>query len=136
MKPDQDYIKKLLEAFEAAPHPTVNIHGLEKAGVDYRDKKFEFHMGLFCDKGLVERADGEPGFGLIRSMGGHTAWADVPLRLTAQGHDFLEAIRDKEVWATIKKEFKEASFGTLLEVAKRLLKEYTEQKLLALVGKL
>jgi len=99
-------------------HAVVSIHWLEDAGVDYRDKQFAFHMSLFRDKGLIERDDGGAGFGLVRSLDGHESWADVPLRLTAQGHDFLEAVRNKEVWAAIKKDFKEASFGTLLEVSK------------------
>lgn len=46
---------------------------------------------------------------------------EVPLRLTASGHDFLEAIRNKEVWATLKSGFKDASIGTLVTVSKKLL---------------
>ncbi len=46
---------------------------------------------------------------------------EVPLRLTASGHDFLEAIRNKEVWATLKSGFKDASIGTLVTVSKELL---------------
>ena len=51
MKPDLDYMKKLLEAFKSAPEPTTDINRLKDAGLDYEDKQFEFHMDIFRDKG-------------------------------------------------------------------------------------
>ncbi len=41
-------------------------------------------------------------------------------KLTAEGHDFLEAIRNKEVWSTLKTGFKDASIRTLVTVSKEL----------------
>lgn len=58
----------------------------------------------------------------------------VPLRLTAFGHEFLEALRNSQVWGTIKSEFKDASIGTLWRVSKDLLEAYTKRKISSLLG--
>jgi hypothetical protein len=134
MKTDQDYLKKLLDAFEAAPAPITNIFELEAAGLPYKDDQFVFHMGILADQGFVERDDHEPGFGLSRGIDGHVSWAALPLRLTARGHEFAEALHNKEVWATVKKEFKDASINTLWEVSKKLLQAYTIKKVGGLIG--
>jgi hypothetical protein len=135
MKINHDYLKALLEAFEASPNPTTDIKSLQAAGVNYQDDQFIFHMQILEDRGLVEREDGEPGFGMVRSIDNFVSWGVVPLRLTASGHAFLEALRNKEVWATIKKDFKEASLDTLWKVSKELLEGYTKKKLGELLGK-
>jgi len=129
MKIDPNYLKKLLETCEAAPAPIFDIEELQAAGLDYNTDEFVFHMGILDDEGFIERDDREPGFGLIRGIDGHVAWALVPLRLTAKGHQFIEALRNKEVWATIKKGFMDASVDTLWDVSKKLLESYTKKKI-------
>lgn len=134
MKIDQDYLKKLLETCEAAPAPIFDIDELQAAGVDFDTDQFVFHMNILNDLGVIERDDGEPGFGLVRGIDKHMSWAAVPLRLTAQGHQFIEALRNKEVWATLKRDFKDASVSTLWDVSKRLLEGYTRKKIEALLN--
>jgi hypothetical protein len=134
MKIDQDYLKKLLETCEAAPAPIFDIDELKAAGVDFDTDQFVFHMNILNDLGVIERDDGEPGFGLVRGIDGHMSWAAVPLRLTAQGHQFIEALRNKEVWATLKRDFKDASVSTLWDVSKKLLEGYTRKKIEALLN--
>jgi len=134
MKIDQEYLKKLLETCEAAPAPIFDIDELKAAGVDYDTDQFVFHMNILNDLGAIERDDGESGFGLVRGIDGHMSWAAVPLRLTAQGHQFIEALRNKEVWATLKRDFKDASVSTLWDVSKRLLEGYTRKKIEALLN--
>jgi hypothetical protein len=134
MKIDQDYLKKLLEICEAAPTPIFDIEELKAAGVDYDTDQFIFHMSILNDLGVVERDDGEQGFGLVRGIDGFKSWAVLPLRLTAQGHQFIEALRNKEVWATIKRDFKDASVNTLWDVSKKLLEGYTRKKIEALLN--
>jgi len=134
MKIDQDYLKKLLETCEAAPAPIFDIDELKAAGVDFDTDQFVFHMDILNDLGVIERDDGEQGYGLVRGIDGHMSWAAVPLRLTARGHQFIEALRDKEVWATLKRDFKDASVSTLWDVSKRLLEGYTRKKIEALLN--
>ncbi len=129
MKIDQDYLKKLLETCEAAPAPIFDIEELKAAGVDFDTDQFVLHMSILNDLGVVERDDREPGFGLVRGADGHISWAVLPLRLTAQGHQFIEALRNKEVWATLKRDFKDASVHTLLDVSKKLLEGYARKKI-------
>jgi len=81
MKIDHDYLKKLLEAFEAAPAPIVNILELQAAGLDYDNDQFVFHMDILDDQGFVERDDREPGFGLTRGLDGHMSWSVSVVRV-------------------------------------------------------
>jgi hypothetical protein len=53
-------------------------------------------------------------------------WSVIPLRLTAQGHEFLEALHNSKVWGMIKTKFKDASLGTLALAAKLALEEGTK----------
>ncbi|RAP58134.1 DUF2513 domain-containing protein [Oleiagrimonas sp. MCCC 1A03011] len=134
MKIDHDYLKGLLEAFEASPDPITDINSLRASGYDYDNRQFIFHMGILEDKCLVQRDDGDAGFGMVRGIDGHISWSVLPLRLTANGHEFIEALRNKQVWATIKKDFKEASIETLWQVSKDLLEGYTKKKIATLTG--
>lgn len=132
MKIDREYLKGLLEAFEASDNPTTNIQELQLKGFRAQEANFIFHLQILADQGLVEQENG-PGLGYKKGADGFVSWSVVPLRLTAQGHDFIEALRNSEVWDAIKKEFKDASLGTLLRVSKDLLEGYTKKKVMGLL---
>lgn len=127
LKTDQDYLKKLLEACQASEHPTFDIDDLQVAGLDYNDARFEFHMAILADQGFIELEDGHRGFGLIKGADGLPSWAVLPLRLTASGHQFIEALSNREVWAAIKHGFKDASISTLRTVSLTLLEGYAKK---------
>lgn len=61
-----------------------------------------------------------------------------PFDLTWKGHEFLAAMRQKAVWAQMKKHFgknlKEAPIDTLFDVAMKLGKSYAEKKIAPLLG--
>jgi hypothetical protein len=122
MKIDQDYLKKILEACQASEEPTFDIRDLEAAGFDYNDTRFEFHMKILTDHGLVERDDGEPGFGLQKGIDGFLSWSALPLRLTASGHQFVKGLSNPDVWETLNRDFQDASIETLEAESLRLLK--------------
>jgi hypothetical protein len=134
MKIDQEYMKRLLAACQASERPTFDIEDLQTAGFDYNDPRFEFHMKILNEQGFIEQDDGDPGFGLIKGIDGYRSWSVLPLRLTASGHQLIEALSNKEVWATIKTGFKDASLTTLKTVAMRLLEAYTAKKINQLLG--
>ncbi|MDI7504522.1 DUF2513 domain-containing protein [Cronobacter dublinensis] len=141
MKINQEYIKELLCAFEETDGPDTLLTELEEMGYGRDDTEFIFHMRLLTDNNLMQRVDGEEGFGhLIYSniSGGISAssyhWIVVPLRLTAKGHDFLSDIRQKEVWAAIKHNFKEQGLGTLTSVAKELAEGFARKKVRDITG--
>jgi hypothetical protein len=129
VKINQDYLKNLLEACQASTKPTFDIDDLKAAGFDYYDKQFEFHMMILNEQGFIQQDDGDPGFGLIKSLDGYPSWAVLPLRLTASGHQFIEALSNKEVWAKIKHGFQDASIVTLKSVALKLLDGYAKKKI-------
>lgn len=134
MKIDQDYLKRLLETAQASLGPTFTIDDLEAAGLPYDDDAFEFHMMILNEQGLIVRDDGDAGFGMFKSIDGHRSWSVLPLRLSASGHELIEALENKKVWATLKREFKEASFTTLKSAALELAKGYLKQQVQGLLG--
>ncbi|EKK3995790.1 DUF2513 domain-containing protein [Cronobacter sakazakii] len=137
MKINQEYLKDLLLAFEDTEGPDTWVYELVAKGYDQESPEFIFHMRLLDDNGLICRVDGEPGFGhqYQAYIGGYDYyWVDVPLRLTARGHDFIADLRQKEVWNSVKENFKDASMSTLVDVAKQLAQGYAKQKIKALTG--
>lgn len=101
MKIEQEYLKGLLEAFEEANSLTTHIGALEKKGFSYQEDKFIFHLRILADQRLVESENGT-GLGFSIGAGGDISWSVVSLRLTASGHEFVEALRNSKVWKTIK----------------------------------
>src|ERR1700723_4768004 len=105
MKPDPEYLKQLLTAFQDPPNPTTDIRELQDAGMDLGDPKFIFHMRLLQDHGFVERESGDVGIGYEKSVDGRVQWSVVPLRLTASGHEFAEEMSNSTVVKTLKDKF-------------------------------
>ncbi|WP_353598971.1 hypothetical protein [Enterobacter sp. Bisph1] len=52
----------------------------------------------------------------------------MPLRLTARGHDFIADLRHKEVWQTIKTNFKDEGSSTLMELSKSITMGVAKKK--------
>ncbi|HFU0207724.1 TPA: DUF2513 domain-containing protein [Escherichia coli] len=138
MKLDQQYLKDLLIAFEKTYGPDTMLSELEDNGFNRYDQNFIFHMRLLCDYKLIVRVDGKPGFGHIMSTelgeGVEYSWLEVPLRLTARGHDFIADLRQKEVWQAIKTNFKDEGIGTLMSVSKSLAKGFARKKIKDITG--
>jgi hypothetical protein len=132
MKIDHDYLKKLLEACQASVTPTFDIKDLDAAGFDHNDAKFEFHMAILDDQGFIQQDNGDPGFGLTKSMDGFSSWSILPLRLTASGHDFLDTVQNPEVWSKTKAAAKKiggVGFDLFLQIAKAEAKRFALEKL-------
>jgi Hypothetical protein (DUF2513) len=132
MKIDHDYLKELLEACQASAKPTFDIEDLKTAGFDYNDPNFEFHMAILDDKGFIQQDDGDPGFGLTKSVDGFLSWSVLPLRLTASAHDFLDSIQNPEVWSKTKAAAKKlggVGFDLFLQIAKAEAKRFALEKL-------
>ncbi len=117
MKPDAEYIKGLLAAFQDAPEPTVDIRELEAAGIPYQTHEFYFHMKLLYDQGFIERDDDGPGIGFSGGAGGGGMWSVIPLRLTASGHAFAEALNSHPGWEAVKKSAVSTSIGIMKDIA-------------------
>jgi len=132
MKVDHDYLKKLLEACQASEKPTFDIMDLEASSFDHNSAEFEFHMAYLDDKRFIRREDGDPGFGLIKSLDGFPSWAVLPLRLTASAHDFLDTVQSPEVWSRTKAAAKKVGgvgFDLFVQIAKAEAKRFALEKL-------
>lgn len=123
MQIDYDYLKQLLEAFAGAPGPTTDIHELQERGIPINDPQFLFHMEILQDKGLIGQPDGSRGIGVVRSVDGFVSWGAIPLRLTADGHEFLDGMRNENAMAVVKRDFKAAGIDTVKTVFRTILDE-------------
>ncbi len=136
MKVDHEYLKKILITFESSPQPDTNIKEMINAGFDPKSADFIFHMRLIGDNELVTRTDGREGrsFYVNGYLGTAILPIEVPLRLTAKGHDFIADLRQKEVWNVVKTNFKDASISGLVDIAKQLAQGFTKQKIKSITG--
>lgn len=93
MKRDMDLIRELLLRIEAVPAGA--IAAWEMSGPELRvDGKalneVRGHMDMLIDAGFVDQAAGYDYGYVVRG-------------LTWQGHDFLDSVRDPEIWERTKK---------------------------------
>jgi hypothetical protein len=110
-------------AFRAKP-----LNGVRDAG----SGPLQGNIDFCCN--WVAGCPSDSGFGLTKGADGFLSWSVLPLRLTASGHQFIEALSNKEVWATIKHSFKDVSIETLRSVALKLLDGYATKKIDALLS--
>jgi DNA-binding transcriptional ArsR family regulator len=118
MKRDMDLIRNLLLVVEASEQPVVYIADLMVAerlqGMEQSD--IDFHLKLLIEAGLI---DGN------KKQGLSTVGNWYVRRLTWDGHEFLDTIRDPEIWRKTKEGASAAgnwSVGTLKEFGTALLK--------------
>jgi hypothetical protein len=75
-----------------------------------------------ASKGLIERDDSEPGIGVDLIMSGDYRWLPVPLRLTADGHEFADALHNHKAFDAVKKSFASSSTSIMRDIAIAALK--------------
>ncbi|KPX32209.1 MULTISPECIES: DUF2513 domain-containing protein [Pseudomonas syringae group] len=119
MKLDKDLVREILLAVEAHDHPqgwmTLALEGRESELVSY-------HVMLLDEAGLLSGI----------SLGGLNHFEWQPKRLTYKGHEFLDTVRDGEVWRRTKAGAEKAGvagLGVLLELGKAYGKEVLKEKL-------
>lgn len=128
MKIDQAYLKQLLNGFLVSERSFVWPGDLLHDGVEL-DDKFLFHMQILEDQRFVECLDRRLDLGYEITLGGEFTWHSRPLRLTAAGHEFVEALNRSEIWEVIKAEFQDASVATLTTAAKGLLEAFARKQI-------
>jgi hypothetical protein len=116
MKLDKDLVREILLQVEAYPHPMgwveLNVPG-------HSAEEIAHHIELLDEAGFVEADD-------LTDTDGYDWRAK---RLTYEGHEFLDTVRDGEVWRLTKETAKKtgvASVHALFEIAK----SYAKQKLI------
>ncbi|MCZ4342471.1 DUF2513 domain-containing protein [Sphingomonadaceae bacterium G21617-S1] len=111
MRRDPDLIRFILLTIEKDDHCEVlrlpDING-------YSDEAVHFHARLLVEKGLLRT--------FFPDRTGNQPW--VCIRLTWEGYDFLEAIRDPAVWRSVKRAADKVgswSVETLAALAKAMI---------------
>lgn len=144
MKIDIEYIANLLNVFLEADTAHVTILDFEKSGIETEntqnsglDEKFLFHIQLIIENGLISNknleCNGLRTAGITLGMNNSVSLSAVPIRLTQAGHNFANALHNKEVLSKLKSELKDAPFKTLFDGSQKLLEHYFKKKIDALV---
>ncbi|MBF4436351.1 DUF2513 domain-containing protein [Vibrio anguillarum] len=118
MKVDYEYLKRLLESFEKidVPFPLLSEIASEVSEIN---NQFAFHMDLLLDQGFIQymSTQGTSPFEPVSYGPDNFDYANVNVRLTAQGYDFLAALHQKNIWNAIKGDLKDNSIQTIWKVA-------------------
>ena len=111
MKRDNDYLRSLLFKIESIDGYLISIP-LTYGMSDEQQKEY-YHVQLICDAGyLVKLRDTK----------------NSCYRLTSQGHDFIDAIRDKGIWEKTKAAVAETGGHATIEILKTLAHGFLKKK--------
>lgn len=94
MKRDMDLIRHLLLILADKRGPEMlKAEDIEAEG--YSPTEVNYHLNLMFQAGLINGED-------VRSTTSTRLIKVIPFDLTWQGHEFLEAVRDPEIWRQAK----------------------------------
>ncbi len=139
MKRDMDLVRELLLALEnasAAVDLTADFgQDAKNLGVEGDPAIIRHHFDILEDAELIKVSgmyDGQPAFMKGQLLQDAMLRGSVirSVRLTWQGHEFLDAVRDPEIWRKTKggaAEAKGFTFDLLRDLAKGLIKKQIEE---------
>jgi hypothetical protein len=121
MTRDMELIRELLLKLESISTASAVFHikpdDEEVAVEGYSPDQIEYHLDLLRERDLIECPGSQPMIGITYR------------RLTWEGHDFLDAVRDPEIWHKTKKgavAMGSFTFDLVKELAKGLIKKKIE----------
>jgi len=124
MKRDMDLVRKILFEVEKLPHfdkklpRGVKIHN--EIHIDgYTKEEIAYHIALLKEADLIDAKH-------IGTQHNKDFWK--PIRLTWEGHEFLDAARDNTRWEKAQVAMTKAG-GFALDVMKQLLIQYLKAEL-------
>ncbi len=140
MKPDLDYMAKLLQVFRDSEKAHISLVDIQDSGIvigsedGELDECFIFHFQLMNENRLISNKElmtnvELKSLGIFYDMKGSATIADIPIRLTQAGHDFANVLSNRNVLSRLKSDFSGASFNDVYDVGKRLLSQYFKNKL-------
>lgn len=115
MRRDMDVVRNIILAVSDSLGPVKSVDGVS-------DQDFVFHAQLLDEAGLVEAA--------ILSNGKRPASDALIWRLTWDGHEFADSVRDPVIWAKTKKGAEAVGGFTLTllgDLAKGFIKKQIEE---------
>ncbi|QHG68185.1 DUF2513 domain-containing protein [Pseudomonas putida] len=119
MKLDKDLVREILLAVEAHDKPDrwISLQISERSDVET-----SYHVMLLAEAGFL-KAD---------NVGGMNSFEWQATRLTYKGHEFLDTVRDPEIWRRTKEGAERAGvagLGVLLEIGKAYGKQLMKERL-------
>src|SRR4051812_38730475 len=109
MKRDMDLARQILMNLDSNTEST-GLHCVDVTIEGHSPDEISYHVMLLDDAGLLKAKDASDGEGL--------EW--MPMRLTSQGHDFLEAAKEEGSWQKAK-EITKKTGGLSFDVLKAVL---------------
>lgn len=119
MKRDFDLIRRILIAVEAAGYGTVKTSDFVEAGIP--EALVADHFVQLVEHGLIRA-----------TINDSLEWGPltgIALRLTAEGHDFLAAIKNDTVWETTRTVVLKKGGAATLSIVYELAKSFLATKL-------
>ncbi|WP_444907874.1 hypothetical protein ACJJIR_07590 [Microbulbifer sp. SSSA008] len=132
MRIDVEYLKELLGIILDHDKPDFNI-GLDKIKPLWSDddklNKLVFHMEILNDQGLIKSSNGSSSLGFRRDSYGGFMVGVIPLRLTADGHQFASDLSKPGVLETLKTSFQDSGPTETVKLVFALGKKAIDRKL-------
>jgi len=120
MKLDKDLVREILLAIEANEDDPYNAFVMELP--EREDIEVSYHLMLLHEAGFIHAQN-------LSSPSG-ISW--YPMRLTYSGHEFLDTVRNGEVWELTKagaEKVGSVSIGLMLELGKAYAKQLLKDRL-------
>jgi hypothetical protein len=121
MKRDLGLVRELLLKLEALPMVMYGAETIEPndpriAADGHSEEDVAYHLQLLQERGLIEVPDSQPMIGIVFT------------RLSWEGHDYLDAVRDPKIWYKTKEATERVGSWTF-EIVKELAKGYIKTEL-------
>lgn len=120
MRVDYRYVRDFLNVFLDSESSTVDFNDFDALRKAEGDEKFVFHFELMADRAFIVGALESGRLGIKRSPHGEFSISVVPLRLTADGHDFATALDSPKVLSTVTTKLAKFGISVVADIAKKL----------------
>lgn len=112
MKRDMDLVRKILfDLGDSEFSSDMGYPGIE----GYSEDQIKHHVFIMKDAGLLTLTEGKKVEGFFGKA------EDLDLRITWEGHEFLEKVRDEKLWKSIVKTTKKKTGGLSFDILKAIL---------------
>jgi len=115
VKRDMELIRMVMLAAEKTKEPNELI---DPKFEGHNEIEISYHIALLDDAGLLHGQD-RSAIGVFRWSAGALTWA---------GHEFVEAVKDEEVWKEALAITAKSGDGTVFEILKKALMKVQEKR--------